>query len=91
MMARVLSGARIPAAEQASALLVQRIEAVAAEGRLAVAVQAAADQMWAFANAAALLHVTADARKASRPDPAAIDDLRERAMQAILTSKKGVR
>lgn len=85
MMARVLSGIQIPAAEQAFALLTQRIQTVATQDRLAVSVEAAADQVWASANAAAMLHVTAQARKASRPDPAVIDDLRERAMQAILT------
>lgn len=85
MMGRFLSGTQIPAAEQATALLVARIEAVDAEGRLAVPVAAAADQIWASANAAALLHVTAQARKAPRPNPAVIDDLRERALQAILT------
>lgn len=84
MMSRVLSGAQIPAAEQGFALLIQRIEAIAVAGRLVVTVKAAADHVWASANAAALLHVTARLRKASRPDPAVIDDLRHRAMQAIL-------
>jgi AcrR family transcriptional regulator len=87
MMSRFLNGVQIAAAKQASALLTERIQAVAAEGQLAVTVEAAADQLWASANAAALLHVTAQSRKASRPDPAVIDDLRDRTLQAILTLK----
>jgi AcrR family transcriptional regulator len=88
MMSRVLQGSSIPAAEQAFALLMERIRAIAAEGRLAGTIEAAADQSWASANAAALLHVTAQQRKAPRPDPAVIDALRERALQAILKPKQ---
>src|ERR1700722_1135776 len=50
MIGRVLQGARIPAAEQAFALLIERIAAIAADGRLALAVAAAADLVWASAN-----------------------------------------
>lgn len=88
MMSRVLTGGQIPAAEQAFALLIERIQAIAAEGRLAAPVEAAADQIWASANAAALLHVTAQLRKVPRPDPAVLDALRERAVQAILGPKQ---
>jgi AcrR family transcriptional regulator len=88
MMSRFLQGAEIPAAQQAVALLMQRIRAIAAEGRLAVTIEAAADHVWASANAASLLHVTAQQRKAARPDPAVIEDLRERTMQAILNPEK---
>jgi AcrR family transcriptional regulator len=88
MMGRILQGSSIPAAEQAFALLVERIRAIDAEGRLAGTVEAAADLSWASANAAALLHVTAQRRNAPRPDPGVIDALRERAVQAILKSKK---
>lgn len=91
MMTRVLGGARMPAAEQATALLVERVRAVADTGRLAVAVGVAVDQVWASANAAALLHVTAQARDASQPDPTVVEDLRNRAMRAILTSHEGER
>lgn len=88
MMSRVLKGGHIPAAEQASELLVERVQAIAAEGRLAATVEAAADHLWASANAAALLHVRAQLRKAPWPDPAVIEALRERAMQAILSPKQ---
>lgn len=88
MMSRFLRGAEIPAAERATALLRERIRAIAAEGRLAVTVEAAADHVWASANAASLLHVTAQQRKAMPPDPAVIGDLRERTMQAILNPEK---
>jgi AcrR family transcriptional regulator len=88
MMGRVLSDAQIPAAEQAYALLIQRIEAIAATGRLAVAVEAAADHVWASANAAAMLHVTARQRKASPPDAATVSALRDSAMQVILNPLK---
>jgi hypothetical protein len=51
-------------------------------------VEAAADLVWASANAAALLFVTAQLRNAARPDPVVIDELRERTMQALLTPRK---
>ena len=47
MMSRVLDGADIPAAEQAFALLLARIAAIAAKGRLRPTVAAAADLMGA--------------------------------------------
>jgi AcrR family transcriptional regulator len=84
MMSRILKGGQIPAAEQAFALLVQRIAAVAAEGRLACTVEAAADLGWASANAASLLHVTAELRKTAPPTSAVLEDIRESAMQSIL-------
>jgi AcrR family transcriptional regulator len=92
MMSRVLDGSDIPAAEQGFALLMHRITAIAAGGRLAVAAQTAADLAWASVNAAALLHVTAKLRKAAPPDPTVIDALREQAMQLIVSSRsKGKR
>src|ERR1700723_4124255 len=51
MMGRVLHGAQIPAAQQAFALLIERIAAIGAQGRLDATVDAAADLMWASANA----------------------------------------
>ena len=84
MMSRFLQGAEIPAARQATELLLVRVRAIAAEGRLAVTVAAAADQAWAAVNAASLLHVTAAQRGASPPDPSVIADIRERTMQSIL-------
>ena len=88
MITRVLNGATIPAAEQGAALLVTRIRAIAAQGRLALTVKAAADLTWASANAAALLFVTTQIRKTSRPNPAVIDGLREHTMQTILKPER---
>lgn len=88
MMSRVLNGAQIPAAEQAFALLIERLEAIAADGRLALAVAAAADVVWASANAASLLYVTAQLRKTAMPAPVVLKGIRENAMQAILKTKE---
>ena len=87
MMSRVLNGAQIPAAEQAFVLLIERIAAIAAEGRLALAVTAAADLLWASANAASLLFVTSQLRKTAMPTAVVLKDIRENAMQAILTTE----
>lgn len=84
MMSRFLQGAEIPAARQASEMLLDRVRAIAGEGRLAVTVEAAADHVWAAVNAASLLYVTAAQRGAQPPDPAVIADIRERTMQSIL-------
>jgi AcrR family transcriptional regulator len=87
MMSRVLDGAEIPAATQAFALLIERIAAIAAEDRLAPTVEVAADLMWASANAASLLHVTARLRRTSPPAPAVLDQIRENALRSILNSE----
>ncbi|MGH8296665.1 MAG: TetR/AcrR family transcriptional regulator [Steroidobacteraceae bacterium] len=87
MMGRVLQGAQIPAAQQAFALLIERIAAIAAVGRLALPVQTAADVAWASANAASLLYLTAQLRHASPPTPAVLEEIRESAMRAILTPR----
>ncbi|MFC5438396.1 TetR/AcrR family transcriptional regulator [Rhodanobacter ginsenosidimutans] len=84
MMSRVLDGADIPAAEQAFALLIARIGAIAAKGRLARTVQSAADLMWASANAASMLHVTARLRKGAPPTAAVLEQIRENALRSIL-------
>jgi AcrR family transcriptional regulator len=86
MLSRVLQGGDIPAAEQAFALLIERVQAIAAAGRLAMTVEAAADLVWASANAASLLHVTAHLRKALPPAQIVVEGIRDRAMQAILVS-----
>ncbi|WP_448115974.1 TetR/AcrR family transcriptional regulator [Mesorhizobium amorphae] len=92
MMGRVLKGGQMPAAEEAYALLIERIAAIAAESRLALAVEVAADLIWASANAASLLHVTARLRKTPPPTAAVVESIRENAMQAILNShSKGQR
>lgn len=87
MISRVVVGTTILAAEQAFALLIERIVAIAAKGRLALTVEAAADLMWASANAASLLHVTAQLRKAPPPSSAVLEQTRENAMRAILNSE----
>lgn len=86
MMSRFLQGAEIPAAHQAAELLLERVRAVAMEGRLAVTVQQAADQIWATVNAASLLYVTAAQRDAAMPEPSVIASIREWTMQSILNS-----
>jgi AcrR family transcriptional regulator len=87
MMSSVLKGGQIQAAEQAFALLIERVTSLHAEGRLARTVNEAADVLWASANAAGLLHVTARLRKVAPPTSAVLDDIRDRAMQAILISE----
>ena len=87
MIGRFLQGARIPAAEQAFALLIERLRALAVEGRLAVPVEAAADLMWSSVNAASLLHVTAHLRDAAPPTPAVVASIREQALQAVFRPK----
>ena len=84
MMSRVLDGADIPAAEQAFAPLLARIAAIAAKGRLRPTVAAAADLMWASANAASMLHVTARLRKGAPPASAVLEQIREDALRSIL-------
>jgi len=92
MLSRVLQGGKISAAEQAFHLLREQLRAVDVQGRLAMEVEAAADRMWASANAASLLHVTARLRKAPPPSEAVLTDLRESALKAILSpAKKGRR
>jgi len=85
MMSRVLQGARIPAAQQAFALLIERIATIEAQGRLALTVVAAADLMWASANAASLLYVTAQLRNTAPPTTDVLEDIRENAVGTILT------
>lgn len=95
MMSRVLLGAEIPAAKQAYEILIECIKAVAAEGKLAMEVEAAAHLMWASANGAALLCATAShPGKNSElvPDPLVISGLRDSAIRTICKSdaKEGV-
>jgi hypothetical protein len=88
MMARVLHDADIPAAKQAFALLVERVTAIAAEGRLAMPVEAATHIAWASANAAALLYVTAALQVATAspsPEPHVIARLRDGAIESLCT------
>ena len=85
MMCRVLQGARIPAAQQAYTLLIERITTIEAQERLALTVVAAADLMWASANAASLLYVTAQLRNTAPPTTGVLEDIRENAVGTILT------
>jgi AcrR family transcriptional regulator len=87
MMGRVLQGAQIPAAQQAFALLIERIAAIGAQGRLSPTVEAAADLMWASANAASLLYVSAQLRNSVPPTAAVLKDIRENAIRTILTAE----
>src|SRR5215471_16354975 len=89
MMSRVLQGAQIPAAQQAFALLIERIAAIEAQGPLALTVVAAADLMWASANAASLLYVTAQFRNTVPPSTDVLEDIRENAIVTILTPEYG--
>lgn len=84
MMGRLLEGAQIEAADQAYQKLVQNIQEIAAKGQLAVSVETAVDLAWASANAASLLHVTAQIRKAPPPRQSVVDRIREGAIQTIL-------
>jgi AcrR family transcriptional regulator len=84
MMSRFMQGAEIPAARRASELLVERVRAIATEGRLAVPIETAVDHVWATANAAALLHVTAAQRGAGPPEASLVAEIRERTMLSIL-------
>lgn len=89
MVARVLQGATIPAADEARADLLRRISAVDAEGRLAMAPTDAADLAWASAHAASMLYVTSHPRT---PDPVVVNGLRDDALRTICTSRpKGKR
>lgn len=91
MMARVLHGAKIPAAGQAYALLVEKIGAILAAGRLAVPKEAAAQLAWSSANAASLLYVTASLEVAEQmrmPDPTVVVALRDGAMRLIISPRR---
>ena len=85
MMSRVLQGAQIQAAQEAFALLIERIATIDAQGRLALTVAEAADLMWASANAASMLYVTAHLRNTAPPTGDVLKDIRENALGTILT------
>jgi AcrR family transcriptional regulator len=87
MMSRFLDGGDISAANQAWELLIERVAAIAALGRLAPTVAEAADLLWASANAASLLFVTARLRGTMTPTPEALKQIREGAMRSILKSE----
>ncbi len=84
MMGRVLDGADVAAAEQGFALLIERLAAIDAQGRLATDVKTAADLMWSSANAASLLYATARLRKTAPPSAAVLERIRADALRSIL-------
>ncbi|EIL97364.1 TetR/AcrR family transcriptional regulator [Rhodanobacter sp. 115] len=84
MMSRVLLGAQITAAQQAFALLMEHMAAIEAQGLLALTAEAAADLMWASANAASQLYVTAQLRNTGAPTTAVLESIRENALRTIL-------
>ncbi|WP_339238850.1 TetR/AcrR family transcriptional regulator [Paenibacillus sp. FSL R5-0517] len=87
MMGRLLEGAHIEAADHSYQALVHNVQRVAVEGKLAVSAEAAADLVWASANTASWLYVTAQIRKASLPQPDVVDLIRESVMQIILIQR----
>lgn len=87
LMARIIEGAHIEAAEQGNAALKALVQAVADDGRLALSVDAAADLVWASANAASLLYVTAQSREALPPKPATINAIRDAALRVLISVK----
>jgi hypothetical protein len=54
------------------------------KGQLAVPAENATDMVWASANAASLLHVTAQNRNTPPPQQSVIELIREGALQSIL-------
>lgn len=84
MFARVLQGADIPAAAQARAMLLERLEAIDREGRLRMPPADAIDLAWASAHAAAMLWMTPPAA----PSPAVVEALREAAMRSLIDPEK---
>lgn len=89
MLGRVLQGAQIPAAQEAFALLRERVATLKRQGRLSRSVEAAADVMWASANSASMLFVTAALRTTSPPAADVLEDIREHALGSILTPDLG--
>lgn len=84
MIARLLQGGAIPAAAQGRALLILRLQAVADKHRIGLAVEEAADVIWASAHAAAMLHAVGR----HPPDGSVIAALREAAFGAIMSAER---
>jgi AcrR family transcriptional regulator len=83
MIGRVLKGVKIPAAEAARAILVDRVRAAGAIRPLGLSPEAAADMIWASAHAAAMLHVFPGVPP---PDVGALARLRDASLAAIFLS-----
>lgn len=88
MLARLLSGAVIPAADQSFALLADHIHGIAEAGRLAMPEDAAAQLAWGSVNSVALLYVTTALHMTEHlrpPDPAVVQAIRDRMISDICT------
>ena len=85
MIARLLQGGVIPAAEQARTHLIARLHAIEVEGRLRVTQEEAADLVWGSAHAAAMLI----AASGHMPAPAVISALRDTALSSIASREEG--
>lgn len=86
MIARLLQGVRIAAADQSFAVLALDIREIAAAGRLALPEDAAVQVAWAAVNAAAMLYATAALEVTEhlhQPDAAVIATIRDLAIDAI--------
>jgi AcrR family transcriptional regulator len=79
MMARILSGAEIPAAALARQHLVAKLSALESRSALAMEVAAAANLVWSTAHAAALLCVAGT----GPPDPLVLAALRKTAASVL--------
>lgn len=81
MAARFLSGADIPAAREARAHLVTKLQALQGHNALVLPVSAAADVVWSTAHAAAMLWIAGT----GPPDAAVIAALRQTAASVLKT------
>ncbi len=85
MIARVLQGGQVPAAEEARSHLLARLRAIATVGRLRIAEEDAADLLWGSAQAAAMLL----AASGHTPSPAVIAALRDTARRSVVKEENG--
>lgn len=83
VMARILGGATIEAAEEGHAELTRRVRALADQNALMIPADQAIALVWASANAAALLYVSALMRDLAPPSDQIIAALRDTALAAL--------
>lgn len=84
MQSRLLAGVHIDASREIFDRLYTQLSRIDAEFGLAMTVASAADQLWAAANSAALLHVLARLRGAPPPPPAVLKNLQEMTLKMLL-------
>lgn len=84
VMGRLLDGAEIAAAAEGQASLTGLVTALSETGHLTLPADTAADLVWASANAAAMLHITAHNRNAPPPTAETITTIRDAAFSALL-------